>query len=165
MDPMLLQALCGLLIVISLGIQHALQSGTFPARFHSIEPFRSFVACVPGGLTASILALGSGATWQQALAAGLSGCAGALQGAFAAFWPKASPASSSSGSSGPGTPPATPTLPSAQSGAPLQSPGPAQSKSTPRRSVYAFCASQLARLGARMWVSGEALIVRAGGAS
>jgi ABC-type nitrate/sulfonate/bicarbonate transport system permease component len=109
MDPTLLHALCGMLIVLSLGIQHGLQTGTFPAELHALEPFRSFLACVPGIAAGALMALATGVTWQQALAAGLAGCSGALQGAFAAFWPSAS-----SSSGGGQLPPATPTLPSAQ---------------------------------------------------
>lgn len=88
MDPSLLHAVCGVLVVVSLGIQHGLQVGTFPARFHQFEPYRSFLACIPGALVGGLMALSTGVPWQQALAAGLAGSTGALQGAFAAFWPK-----------------------------------------------------------------------------
>ncbi len=152
MDPSLFTALCGLLIVVSLGIQHGLQVGTFPARAHFLEPYRSFLACLPGGATAGLMAASTGATWQQALAAGLSGCAGGLQGAFAAFWPKATPPARGSSSSS-SSPPAAPTLPSAR--------GPASGGASPRavflprRSAYGFARDHLRALGLSLRVGGS----------
>jgi hypothetical protein len=119
MDPVLFHALCGLLLVVSLGIQHGLQVGNFPKRFNALEPYRSFLACIPGGVAAGLLAASSGATRTQAIAAGVAGCTGALQGAFAAFWPRAKPTDGGGSTSSSGDMPPSPTPPAGTSARPM----------------------------------------------
>jgi hypothetical protein len=99
LSPDLFVALCALGAAISLGLQHALQAGNWPPGVTLSPMVRALVATLPGvGAVIFVTAQNSGHFDQHALAAGLMGAVGALQGLFTAWWPTASGSTPPAGS-------------------------------------------------------------------